>query len=154
MRRPEVVLFVLMIVAVGAAIVYFAFFGVIGEPIAPRNIIKAKGDVQVLELFALGESFKKYLAGAWHTNSGAGEVDAQILCDHFLSTGSAGRENWRKAGRFVDSWGHNYHFLLDRHGSKEASSLGRLVVRSFGPDGIDQQGKGDDISSTGVELGP
>ena len=147
----------ILVVVVILGLVYFVFMPLV-EPKEPRQIFKARGEVDNLAgtVFTLidNEHIKPLLDG----KSGnfqmpndqvfkALSAQSKLLVDRIDT-------KWVKLQRFTDPWDHDYLFLLESRTNTQQKSVWALKVRSLGPNGIDEKGKGDDITSRTFESEP
>jgi hypothetical protein len=59
---------------------------------------------------------------------------------------------WNEAQSLVDSWKNPYIFRIDQLRDTEGRIVTRVSIRSSGPNGVDEQGAGDDIAAEPLAL--
>jgi hypothetical protein len=74
----------------------------------------------------------------------------KAIAGHLLGSSSdVLRARYDQTGRFVDSWGNDFHFSVEVRGRKQNEDHSEYVLeinlRSNGPNGHDEGGKGDDL---------
>ena len=91
-----------------------------------------------------------------HIMDGPGKLKNERLFELFSMSSNdiikrPGTE-WERLHRFTDPWGHDYIFLLEPVTNSAGKMKHQLKVRSVGSNGVDENGKGDDITGRGIEL--
>jgi len=120
--------------------------------------LKAQSQVQLLGQVALSLSLDTNLLFTWHGQGTRGELDNKTLYEIFVGRNSgiqsAPGTDWGTSGRFTDPWGRDYHFVFERSTEEGVKLSGQLKVRSLGPNGTDEKGLGDDITSEAIRIDP
>jgi hypothetical protein len=138
-------------------LVWFMFMPLV-EPKAPRQKFKAQGEVDNLAgtVFTLidGKQIRPLLDGKSGSFQVANGQMFEALSAWNNSSVNRIDTEWAKLHRFTDPWGHDYLFLFESRTNKQKSPGWAVKVRSIGPNGIDEQGKGDDLTSRTFESVP
>jgi hypothetical protein len=142
--------------AAAAVIFYEVFMGPLVEPKAARRKIDAERQVESLE--------QAISSVAYRSNDlsqllvGRDQLDNEGVFKLIATSRSKIVEflhpEWTRKGRFTDPWGHDYLLFLQKATNTERQIVWTIRVRSVGPDGVDQNGQGDDITSRGSQLWP
>jgi hypothetical protein len=131
-----------------------AYFQPFVEPTKPRMRFKAQGEIDALEFSMITFATHTNFAGVLEDNNRLNNDRLFAIFQAWTNaiTARSGTD-WQQSHCFTDPWKHPYIFLLEPVAGK-SSAVHRLKVRSIGPNGRDEDGKGDDITGRGVLLEP